>query len=405
LGRGKTFGQERRVDGMKVTALIVAYNHAKYLATAIAGALAQKTQFDFEIVVADDCSTDGTTDILRQWERLHPEKIRGIYRQRNVGAIANSLNAIPGCRGEYVAMLEGDDRWTCPEKLQRQVDFLDAHPDCSACCHAVNYVHEDGSEPPRRFPETARPRSTLENVLTLTANFHTSSMVFRRRLFLAAPDWLREQWIGDWPKLMLLAEQGDIGFLDEVMSEYRIHPHGLWSSSSDLRRNEGMLQVFQCARRHLGRRCSMQTANLVAARTCSVSRDLEQVGRKEESRRRLLDAVAVLMEESPPDEPSADSLCKNSRRVLGMFLDLPPATDAALPSVVADLKAQLARSEAELRARTEQLTSLSNELSLVQNSRWWRLRRLAVSLWMPWRRDGSSMGAGQCELESKRKRP
>jgi hypothetical protein len=380
---------------MKVSSLIIAYNHAKYLATAVESALAQTTDFDYEIVVADDCSTDGTTDILRQWERRHPDRIRAIYREKNLGAVANSLNALPACRGQYVAMLEGDDRWTSPHKLQRQADFLDANADCSACCHAVNYVHEDGSEPPRRFPESARPRSTLDNVLTLKANFHTSSLMFRRRLFAAPPDWLREQWIGDWPKLMLLAEQGDIGLIDEVMSEYRIHPGGVWSSSSNLRRNEGMLQVFQCARRHLGRRCSMQTAKLVASRACSVSRELDQAGRREEAKRRLLDALAVLMEEASPDELPADSLSKGARRVASMSLDLPPEDDSTpLPSVVADLKNKLARSEAELRERNRQLASLSAELALIRNSRAWRLRRLAVSLLMPWRRNGSSLGAG-----------
>ncbi len=350
---------------MKVSAAIITYNQEKSLAAAVESALMQTVGFDFEVVVADDCSTDGTADVLRKLELQYPEKVRAIYRRPNIGANANLLDTIAACRGDYVAMLEGDDLWTDPRKLQRQADWLDAHPDCSLCCHAVNYVHEDGSRPTERFPRNGKEVSSLEDILTEAANFHTCSFMFRRRLF-SPPDWLRSLWIGDWPILALLAEQGGVGFIDEVMSEYHIHPGGVWSNSSRLRRADGLLQVFQHIRRHFGPRYSQQTAWLLASRACDLSRELELAGRRDEARRRLVEAVEVLLEETPEQKTLIDELAKSVVRLGGQS-----PTAATLDA--AALRAEIARRDAQLAAVTK-------ELALLKESRWWRFRQRLVTL-------------------------
>src|SRR5918994_3606750 len=104
---------------MKVSALIITYDHERYIADAIDGALRQETNFDYEIVISEDCSTDETRAIVREYAADHP-RIRARYSPRNLGAAQNFVHGYRACRGEYIAVLEGDDYWTSPKKLQKQ---------------------------------------------------------------------------------------------------------------------------------------------------------------------------------------------------------------------------------------------------------------------------------------------
>src|SRR4051794_24115327 len=114
---------------MKLSVLIATYNQKQYIAQAVRSALMQQTNFDFEVVVADDCSSDGTDVILRELMAENPGRLRVLFNEKNLGIHGNYRNAWFQCKGQYVALLEGDDYWTAAHKLQRQVDFLDAHPD------------------------------------------------------------------------------------------------------------------------------------------------------------------------------------------------------------------------------------------------------------------------------------
>src|ERR1700683_2854968 len=119
---------------MKVSVLIVTYNQECYIGQAIESVLAQKVNFDYEIIIGDDCSTDGTRSLITEFQRLRPDRIKAILRDRNIGANRNVAGVAAASRGQYAAFLEGDDYWTATDKLQKQVDFLDAHPDRSICC-------------------------------------------------------------------------------------------------------------------------------------------------------------------------------------------------------------------------------------------------------------------------------
>src|SRR5712671_1493255 len=127
---------------MKLSIVMVTYNHERFIAQALSSVLAQRTNFDFEIIVAEDCSTDGTRAILMDFVRRYPGRILPLLRERNLGMVQNFREALMACRGEYVALLEGDDSWTREDKIQSQADFLDTHPDHAVCCARAQFVDE-----------------------------------------------------------------------------------------------------------------------------------------------------------------------------------------------------------------------------------------------------------------------
>src|SRR6267378_159018 len=124
---------------MKLSVVMVTYNHERYIAQALSSVVAQRTNFDFEIIVAEDCSTDGTRAIVMDFARRYPGKILPLLRERNLGMMRNFKEALAASSGSYVALLDGDDYWIREDKLQAQVDFLDSHPDHAVCCTRVQF--------------------------------------------------------------------------------------------------------------------------------------------------------------------------------------------------------------------------------------------------------------------------
>jgi hypothetical protein len=187
-------------------------------------------------------------------------------------------------------------------------------------------------------------------------------------LLSSPPDWLRTLWIGDWPILMLLAEQGSVGYIDEVMAEYRIHPGGIWSDSSQARKIEGLLQVFRCARRHLGSRCSGQTALLLASRACLLSHERDIAGKRDEARQLLLEAITVLLEETPGDQHLVDGL-------MNLVVLIVNQTPTAALLDAKRLNTEVDRLRTEIARRDSQLASVSGELATLKSSLLWRVRQ------------------------------
>jgi glycosyltransferase involved in cell wall biosynthesis len=224
---------EPRAPMMKVTVVMTTYNHENFIAESITSALSQDVTFDYEIVVIEDCSTDRTRDIVINLRDRYPERIRLVLAPRNRNDSRNFAHAIETSGSQYIAWLEGDDYWTSPHKLQRQVDFLDARPNFSACFHNVSMVREAGNHPPEHMnPPDQGDVSTVEEILA-TNSIATCSVMFRRGLFGRFPEWYFELPFGDWPVHILNVERGRIGYLPEVMGAWRIHSAGLWSRRSE----------------------------------------------------------------------------------------------------------------------------------------------------------------------------
>jgi glycosyltransferase involved in cell wall biosynthesis len=217
----------------KVSVAMITYNHERFIAQAIESVLAQTTEFPVELVIGEDCSTDGTRAVIVEFQHRYPDRIKLLLRDRNVGPIPNLAETLDACHGEYVAFLEGDDYWTAADKLQKQVDFLDAHPDRSMCCSRARFLHEphmqEGDVTCNVYPLCPAGAYTIENILA--GNFvMTCTAVLRRRFVGHLPKWLFRMKLADWPICALTARHGSIELMDEVLATYRVHRGGVWTS-------------------------------------------------------------------------------------------------------------------------------------------------------------------------------
>lgn len=134
-----------------VSVKMITYNHAPYIAQAIEGVLQQKTNFPIELVIGEDCSTDGTREIAFEYQKKYPDVIRVITSDRNVGGGKNSRRTTKACRGKYVAFCEGDDYWHNPHKLQKQVDYLESHPECGLVYSDYDVYHAESKKLIKEF--------------------------------------------------------------------------------------------------------------------------------------------------------------------------------------------------------------------------------------------------------------
>lgn len=234
----------------KVSVCMLAYNHARFLDEALRSVLAQETQFPIEIVIGEDCSTDGTSQIVTRWQQAHPALINALLRGQNLGMMPNAIATYEQCRGEYIAFLEGDDYWTDPLKLQRQVDALEAHPEWSGCFHRVQYVSESGASLGKVFPDRVRSEVDFEE-LCAGNPIQTCSLILRRSALSDIPDWLCGLSMGDWPICLLAALNGPLGMLPDVMACYRVHRASYWSSQTWLQRTEQFLSAYPVLAAHL----------------------------------------------------------------------------------------------------------------------------------------------------------
>jgi len=215
-------------DGPLLSVVMISFNQGSFIRQAIESVLAQRTDFTFEVIVADDASTDGTAETVREIAEAHQDVISPVLRPDNVGIHVNLTDALGRARGRYIALCEGDDYWTDPSKLQRQVAFLEANPATSVCFHPVRVVWEDSAEPDEVFP-TPELTGDLSLDHLLAGNFiQTNSVVYRR---LARYDDVPDVMPLDWYLHIRHALDGEISMLPECMAVYRRHPGGVWFDS------------------------------------------------------------------------------------------------------------------------------------------------------------------------------
>lgn len=207
----------------KVSCHIITYNQIDYISKCIDSVLMQKTNFSIEIIIGDDNSTDGTRELLLKYANEYPDLIKLNLRElRGTGLPGkqNFLTTLEMCSGEYIAMLEGDDYWTDPFKLQKQVDFLEANPDYVLCFHQVTILKPDGTIVEDFITKVPENYETIETLARFGNYIHTPSVVYRN-IIPTLPFEFEVTPIGDYFIYMMLAEHGKVKYMKEKMATYR----------------------------------------------------------------------------------------------------------------------------------------------------------------------------------------
>ena len=225
-----------------VSILCTAYNHEQYIAQTLDSFLSQQTDFPFEILVSDDASTDGTAAIIRDYALRYPGVVRAFLMKENFFSKGGNFYTeyfFPNARGKYICICEGDDYWCDDSRLQRQVDFLEGHPDYSACVHNTMLHFCDGSAPDRPLLNHGGDRDLpMELILAGAAKaYHTSSFTARAEILTNTQDFYHVAYrygFTDQANALWLRLNGKIRYLDRIMSVYRINSNAAaWSSGVD----------------------------------------------------------------------------------------------------------------------------------------------------------------------------
>lgn len=215
---------------MKVSVVILTYNQKAFIGKAIESALAQETDFDFEILVGDDCSTDGAQEVISSYQKNYPNKVKAVLHSKNLGqnGLFNTIETLKLAQGKYIAPMDGDDYWTNTKKLQKQVDFMESHPDFSACFHNALVTYEDGSSSHELNTPGQKTVVTIEDLIGEDEIWFmaTSAVMFKNGL-MYYPEWFLQSTSGDIPRYVILAKQGPIGYVPGVMSVYRKNRGGV----------------------------------------------------------------------------------------------------------------------------------------------------------------------------------
>lgn len=219
-----------------VSVHMITYNHGPYLAEAIESVIAQKTDFPIELVIGEDCSTDNTREIALDYQRRYPHLIRVIYSECNVGMMSNFYRVLDACRGEFIAICEGDDYWTDPEKLRKQVDVLSRLKNIDITFHSCYIKFEKQQKITlSSVRSSADAVFTLPEVIAGCGDFMPSaSQMFRRSLIISVQDWFDKTMppVGDYFIQVFASRRGGAYYINKPMSIYRTDVESSFSEAT-----------------------------------------------------------------------------------------------------------------------------------------------------------------------------
>ncbi len=238
----------------KVAVGVMAFNQERYIARALDSILAQETDFDVDIFVHDDASTDGTRAIIESYVARHPGRFNALLQDENQYSKGRRILPLllQIMHGDYFALLDGDDYWHDERKLQIQADFLDENTDCVICQTATRYLDEASGDVVRVMPPLNRRRRRHDGGDLARSNFlQTSAIMFRADATPSFPPDYHDLAFGDYPFFSLLTARGWIGYIDEVMVTYLLHATNIWYHRPRRERFEAGLKVVEFLIRHL----------------------------------------------------------------------------------------------------------------------------------------------------------
>ncbi len=232
-----------------------AYNLESCVAEALDSFLMQETDFSFEILIRDDCSTDRTAEIIKEYATRYPKLIKPVYEKENTYSkgIKPMLQVIKIAKGNYIATCDADDYWTDPLKLQKQSDFLENNPLYYGCFHDCMRIYE-GENSKQKQNLRIGNRKIAEEVDLISIidenNIDSSSIMFRNLIEEIPKYWTEATSKVDYALMITIAEHGKIKYLPEVMSVYRIHDGSIWSSRNEIYKEKEAIKFYHLLQEH-----------------------------------------------------------------------------------------------------------------------------------------------------------
>lgn len=236
-----------RPEKPRLNVILITYNHEKYIEECVKSILMQKTTFMFNVIVAEDKSTDSTLDIIIKCSGETDIPFVFLADKENLGRIKNSKRAFEACDAEYIATIEGDDFWTDPLRLQKHVDFLDNHYECvmsSNSYMSVDYENFGFGKVPYGSPDEGVKFLTARELIYLGGYAsNASTCVYRKSVVDKLPcGFFDMPFRSDWSLKIMLAHYGLVAQLFEIMSVYRVTPAGEWSGLNDIERAKRIIR-------------------------------------------------------------------------------------------------------------------------------------------------------------------
>jgi glycosyltransferase involved in cell wall biosynthesis len=243
----------------RAAVMVITYNQAAFIPQTLDSILAQKVNFSWEILVADDGSTDGTRAIILDYQKRFPDLIKVFLRETNLGTFRNTVRLIEDAEADFLAICEGDDYWTDENKLQKQVDFLSQNSGFVSCCHNVLHLEAYKEEAPfsPRYPSEGNKVFEEKDFLERLPWIIAVSLVFRNPRYFD-PQFSEKMLaflkegnfpLADWPYNFLLSKHGKTQYFDQIMAVYRLHEKGLWSSAKQHTQTRWNFQILSTMRR------------------------------------------------------------------------------------------------------------------------------------------------------------
>jgi len=244
----------------KVSVAMITYNHEKFISQAMESVLSQEADFPIDLVIGEDCTTDNTRSIIKDYIGRFPGRIRLLAHDKNIGMNANFAATLEACRGEYIALLEGDDFWTDNTKIARQVHFLDQHTDCANRFHNVRVIADDPRSSVQGYYSQAdgtklmcapdMPSRFGQGEFLKRNVIPTCSVMFRKSSMGELPSWFHKLSMGDQPLHILCTQHGASAYLPDVMGVYRLHGQSAWVGKAAAYRISKTIEMYEALERH-----------------------------------------------------------------------------------------------------------------------------------------------------------
>lgn len=234
------------MNDMLISVCLITYNHSSFIEQALDSVLMQHHPYAWEVIVADDNSTDGTKEIILEYARRYPLLVKPIVRNANVGAYKNWIELLSAAKGKYTAYLEGDDFWTDRNKLLDQTRFMENNPAYSGCFHnSEERFEQDDTQASFLYCNFKGGRDITFADLSYANLIPSCSMFFKTELSHKIPSWVGKLKMGDWPFHLMNSSFGNYRYLPRVMGVHRIHKASTWMSQDPQKNKQHVIDAYE----------------------------------------------------------------------------------------------------------------------------------------------------------------